>query len=148
MLLLFKTISKVRFQITGLWISMKKGECFDYNHSLGSFPFLFIKIRLLHHVYYFSLLICYTESFLFHALMLVTLLEQNVLLMTIGKTTNLPTHFVISLTFWLASGLDFVLSVGVTTPWLNWYFLGTCSWYAEENKVWESGWSSFKFKTI
>ena len=31
-----KTISKVKFLITNLRISLKKGECFDFNHSLGS----------------------------------------------------------------------------------------------------------------
>ena len=37
--LFYKTISKVRFQITGLWISCKKGKCFDFNHSLRSLPY-------------------------------------------------------------------------------------------------------------
>ena len=31
-----KIISKVRLLITTVWISLKKGECFDFNHSLGS----------------------------------------------------------------------------------------------------------------
>ena len=34
-----KTISKVRFEITVLWISLKKGEWFDFNHSLRSLPY-------------------------------------------------------------------------------------------------------------
>ena len=33
-----KTISKVRFLIITLSISLKKGECFDFTSSLGSFP--------------------------------------------------------------------------------------------------------------
>ena len=33
-----KISSKVRFLITDLWISLKKGGCFDFNHSLGSLP--------------------------------------------------------------------------------------------------------------
>ena len=39
-----KTISKVRFLITSLWISLKKGECFDLNHSSGSLPYF------IHHI--------------------------------------------------------------------------------------------------
>ena len=31
-----KTISQVRFQITALFIYLKKGKCFDFNHFLGS----------------------------------------------------------------------------------------------------------------
>ena len=38
--LFFKTISKVRFLITNLWISLKKEECFDFNDSLGSLPYV------------------------------------------------------------------------------------------------------------
>ena len=33
--LLCKTISKVSHLIIVLWISLGKGECFDFNHSLG-----------------------------------------------------------------------------------------------------------------
>ena len=38
--LFFKTISKVRFQITNLWVFLKKRECFDFNHPLGSLPYV------------------------------------------------------------------------------------------------------------
>ena len=45
--LLCKIILKVRYLIIILWISLKKGECFDLNHSLGCvFPTLYM-IRLL-----------------------------------------------------------------------------------------------------
>ena len=58
-----------------LWISLKKGECFDFNHSLGCvYPTLYI-IRLLGRAYHFSLLICYPCSFYIHAFMLVALWE-------------------------------------------------------------------------
>ena len=47
MCLLFKTILKVTYLIIILWISLEKGECFDFNHSLGCvYPTLYI-IRLL-----------------------------------------------------------------------------------------------------
>ena len=36
--LFYKAISNVRFQITGLWLSLRKGECFDFNYSLESLP--------------------------------------------------------------------------------------------------------------
>ena len=58
-----KTISKVRFLIFTLWISLKKGECFDLNLSLGSLPYFYITIRLLGQVYHFYLLNCYPYSF-------------------------------------------------------------------------------------
>ena len=35
MCLLCKTILKVRYLINILWISLEKGECFDFNHPLG-----------------------------------------------------------------------------------------------------------------
>ena len=42
-----KSILKVSYLIIILWISLEKGECFDFNHSLGCFyPPLYI-IRLL-----------------------------------------------------------------------------------------------------
>ena len=60
--LLYKTILKVNYPIIILWISLEKGECFDFNHSLGCvYPTLYI-IRLLCWVYHFSLLICYPSS--------------------------------------------------------------------------------------
>ena len=40
-----KTISVIRFLITTLWISLKKGECFDFNHTLGILPY-FIQSEL------------------------------------------------------------------------------------------------------
>ena len=55
-----KIILKVRFLITTLWISFKKGEC------------LYIKIRLIVQVYHFSLLVCSPYSILFHALILAS----------------------------------------------------------------------------
>ena len=55
---------KVSYLIIILWISLKKGQCFDFNHSLGCvYPTLYI-IRLLGRVYLFSLVICYYCSFL------------------------------------------------------------------------------------
>ena len=54
-----KTISKVRFQVSGLGISLKKKECFGFNHSLESLPYFIHQNRLLGQVYHFSLLICY-----------------------------------------------------------------------------------------
>ena len=40
MLCLFcETISKVMFQVTDLWVCLKKEECFDFNCSLGSLPY-------------------------------------------------------------------------------------------------------------
>ena len=60
--LLYKTILKVSYLIIILWISLEKGECFDFNHSLGCvYPTLYI-IRLLHRVCHFSFLICYPSS--------------------------------------------------------------------------------------
>ena len=50
------------YMIIILWISLEKGECFDFNHSLGCvYPTLYI-IRLLRRVYHFSWLICYPSS--------------------------------------------------------------------------------------
>ena len=61
--LLYKTILKVSYPIIILWISLEKGECFDFNHSLGCvYPTLYI-IRLLCRVYHFSLLLCYPSSY-------------------------------------------------------------------------------------
>ena len=34
-----KTISKVVFLITTLWISLKKGECYDFSHLFGSLTY-------------------------------------------------------------------------------------------------------------
>ena len=39
MSLFSKTISKVSFFITALYISFKKGECFDFNHGLENLPY-------------------------------------------------------------------------------------------------------------
>ena len=73
--LLCKVISKVSYLIIILWISLKKGECFDFNHSLVCvYPTLYISRRLCQ-VYHFSLLICYLRAFYFHALMLVAFRE-------------------------------------------------------------------------
>ena len=73
--LLCKTISKVSYQIIILWISLKKGEYFDFSHSLGCvYPTLYIS-RLLQQVYHFSLVISFPCSFYFHALMLVAFWE-------------------------------------------------------------------------
>ena len=70
-----KSILKVSYLIIILWISLEKGECFDFNHSLGCFyPPLYI-IRLLGWVCHFSLLICYSCSFYLHALMLLAFWE-------------------------------------------------------------------------
>ena len=45
-----------------LQFSLEKGECFDFNDSLGCvYPTLYI-IRLLRRFYHFSLLICYPSS--------------------------------------------------------------------------------------
>ena len=45
-----------------MWISLEKGECFDFNHCLGCvYPALYI-IRVLCRVYHSSLLICYPCS--------------------------------------------------------------------------------------
>ena len=38
------------------------GECFYFNHSLGSLPYFIHQIRILGQVYHFSLLICYPYS--------------------------------------------------------------------------------------
>ena len=54
----------------------------------------------------------------FHAWTLVTLWEWKLLLMTLGKTRNLPQIPQI-LTFCLAEGFDLALSLGVTTPRLT-----------------------------
>ena len=60
--LLCKTISKVSYLIIILWISLGKGECFDFNHFLRCvYPTIYIS-RLLSRVYHFSLLICYPCS--------------------------------------------------------------------------------------
>ena len=46
-----------------LLILLKKGECFDFNHSLGCVnPTLYIRLPC--QVYHFSLLICYPCSML------------------------------------------------------------------------------------
>ena len=56
--LLCKTISKVSRLIIILWVSLEKGECFDFSHSLGCVqPTLYIG-KLLGRVYHFRLLIC------------------------------------------------------------------------------------------
>ena len=65
--------SKVRLLITTLWITFKKGECFHFSHSLGSLPYLYIKIRFICQVQHFSLLTCYPYFFFSHDLMLVHL---------------------------------------------------------------------------
>ena len=60
------------------------------------------------------------------------------------------------LTFWWAWGFDFVSSLGVSNltcnpnheRWLNWPFLGSWFWYAEELGIWKFGWSPFKFEMI
>ena len=57
--LLCKTILKVSYFIIILWITLEKGECFDFNHSLWCVcPTLYI-FWLLSWVYHFSSLICY-----------------------------------------------------------------------------------------
>ena len=79
-----------------------------------------IRIRLLAQIYCFSLLICYSYSFLFHALMLVTLLEEaKAPLNDTGKDYKLNLKFVMNLSFWFARGFDFVLSLDVTIPLLT-----------------------------
>ena len=45
--LLCKTILKVRYLINILWISLEKGECFDFNHPLG-----FLLYSIHHHYTY------------------------------------------------------------------------------------------------
>ena len=60
--LLCKTILEVRYLIIILWIFLEKGECFDFNHSLGSVHTTLYIIRLLGQVYHFSLLNCYPCS--------------------------------------------------------------------------------------
>ena len=58
--LLCKTILKVKYQIIIMWISLEKGECFYFNHSLGFvYPILYITGQ----VYHFRMLICYPCSF-------------------------------------------------------------------------------------
>ena len=78
---------------------------FDFDHSLGNLCYF------LHQ----NLLICYHCSYFVHTLRLVTLLEQKLLLITLGKTRNSPQIVFIDLTFWLAGVFDFALSLGVTT---------------------------------
>ena len=57
-----KNIDSKVIKTKNLWISLEKGECFDFSHSLGCiYPILYI-IRLLRRVYHFSLLICYPSS--------------------------------------------------------------------------------------
>ena len=53
-----KTILKVSYLTIILQITLEKGECVDFNHSLGC-VYSTLYIRLLGQVYYFSLLICY-----------------------------------------------------------------------------------------
>ena len=58
-----KTILKVSYLIIILWISPRKGECVELNHSLGCvYPTSYI-IRVLGQVYHFSLLVFYLCSF-------------------------------------------------------------------------------------
>ena len=46
--LLCKTILKVSYLIIILWIALEKGECFDFNHSLGCvYPTLYIPLDVL-----------------------------------------------------------------------------------------------------
>ena len=102
--LLCKTILKVSYLIIILWITLEKGECFDFNHSLGCvYPTLYI-IRLLGRVYHFSLLICYPYSFYFHALMLVAFGSQNFFLSMILRKTrnNMDPGFFSSKGVWLS----------------------------------------------
>ena len=89
--LLCKTILKVSYLIIFLWITLEKGECFDFSHTLEHVcPTLYI-FRLLGRVYYFSWLICYPCPFYFHPLMLVAFWSANsLLLVTLGKIRNLP----------------------------------------------------------
>ena len=55
-------MTKVSCLVIVLWISLEKGECFDFIHSLGCvYPTLNIS-RTLGGVYHFSLLIFYTCS--------------------------------------------------------------------------------------
>ena len=64
--LLYKIILKVSYPIIILWISLEKGECFDFNHTLGyAYPTMYI-IRLLCRVYRYSLLICYPSSYIMY----------------------------------------------------------------------------------
>ena len=37
--MLCKTISKVRYVIIILWISLERGDCFDLNRSFGCLPY-------------------------------------------------------------------------------------------------------------
>ena len=57
--LLCKTILKVTYLIIILWISLEKGECFEFNHSLGCVCPTLYMIRFLDRVYHFSLVIYY-----------------------------------------------------------------------------------------
>ena len=71
----------------------------EFSYILHFLPMNYIKeaiipatnahaIRLLGQVSHFSLLIYYPHSLLLHALMLVTIFERKLLLMTLGKTRN------------------------------------------------------------
>ena len=111
-----KTILKVRNLIIILWISLEKGEYFDFNHFLGCiYPTLYIITRFLGQAYHFSLLICYPCSFYFHALILVSLWKWKLPpLNGTGKDQKLITNFDKTMTFSAARWFD--LSLGVKTP--------------------------------
>ena len=51
-------VYKVRFLRTTLRMSLKKGECVDFNHPLGILPISNIILRLLGQVCHLNLLIC------------------------------------------------------------------------------------------
>ena len=99
-----------------LWIFLENGECFNFNDSSGcAYPTLNI-MRLLGQVYRLRLLVCYPCSFYFHAFMLIAFWERKLPLVNDnGRDKELNTNFDRILTFSLAKGSDFFLSLVVKT---------------------------------
>ena len=76
--LLCKTILKVSYLIIILWITLGKGEWFDFNHCLGCVYLTLYIFQLLDQVYHFSLLICYHYSFCKISTYLNWVITQNI----------------------------------------------------------------------
>ena len=116
MCLLCKIILKVSYLIIILWTTLEKGECFDFNYTLGCVYRTLYIFRLLGQVCHLSLLICCPCSFYIHVLMLAAFWEWKLPPFNDnGKHWKLTTDFDKILTFSLARGCNFVLSLGVTT---------------------------------
>ena len=87
------------FQKSGFWsllcgFSWKMGY-FDFSYSVGSLPFLYIKIRVLGQVHHLSLLICYLYLFI-----CFRVININSLKFEKADTTYIITIFLFISSYW------------------------------------------------